>query len=397
MENFRKKSDELPNKEHTAPAGASRRMFIKTLGAGALIAAVVGAGKQVAENDGERILGETISREQEEVALAKARERLRNDFGIEVDFSPLQPHEKEEHGLQGERVEYVVEKRRVCEALLDAFAYYPPVIYKKEAFISIVRVMDSLTLEGESARERIQGIADVEGVLHLQHIEHEGVFPLARRGPLGQLGRENLDKEEFIRTFHHELFHELDDIDDAEWIEQTRGSLSGDISVAQLPYLYREELDKVVKNPAISPEERSAARSESVNNSPIGFATDDGRDNPWEDKATIAEFLLGDPGQFGSPESRDPVLAKKIKFVEKFYFLKSRGIIDEGYWETIRRAKGNSEMAARYHKERSRTLALLSDEVLRDYVRQEIGDQLDDVALKSWREDIMLGIPQAAQ
>ena len=368
---------------------ASRRGFLKALGAGVLIA---GAGLGgVAINDGERILGETLNRKKEEAALAKARERLRNEFGVEVDFSPLQPLEKEEEWLSGESVEHLVEKRRVCEALIDAFAIYPPVIYKKESYISIVRVMDDLKLITDGTPENIHGLAEAEGVLHLRHIEKDGVLPISRRGFFGQVGRKNLDKAGFIGTFHHELFHDLDDIGNEEWVANTRG-VSPQMSTGALVYMYREELDKLANNNTITKSEKDAALKELQ-----GFAYDDGKENPEEDRATIAELLLSAPEELGAPERMDQVLSKKISFIKKFCFQKSRGIMDEGYWETIRHAKGNSEIVARYHKERAEALARLSLDELRAYVEKETGERLDDEKLKSWREDILLGVSDAAK
>ena len=128
-----------PTKEVTPPVETvdmSRRKFLGKIGAVAVIApALTAIGLSPTAK---RAYTETVGREEALHALKEARDRLRLQCGIEVDFGPTQEDEAEA-GYTVKAIETLVDKKEACEKVYEMFSMYPQVLYKKEAIISVVR------------------------------------------------------------------------------------------------------------------------------------------------------------------------------------------------------------------------------------------------------------------
>lgn len=112
-----------------------------------------------------------------------------------------------------------------------------------------------------------------------------------------------VDESILINNFHHELFHMLDD-----------ESLNDEWSKLEPWWHYRYSFYKLFQ----SFDEHNSA----------SFARPYGRNWMDEDKATVAEHLIGQmlPGY-------NPTLQKKYELMKQFYEKKSQGIMNQAFWD----------------------------------------------------------------
>lgn len=384
---FEENEQAPPTEEAAVLKNSARRKFMKGVGAASLAAVIPGA--LVGGLYGERILGETLNRGAVERALQESRNRLRHEFGIEVDFSGAHPQEKEGE-IEGDTIATLVEKRDICDAIAAELSMYPPVIYKKEARISVIRVMDNISYHG---MRTVAGLADTStGVLFLEHTDSarksaDPLSPLVNKIE-AELEAFSSGKENLRFLLGHELFHHIDDVDDDDWSLQTRGWKPGDPpGPAHYHDFYNYELDWALKEKMISQELVSRLKKNYA-----GFARQYGKKNPREDRATISEALFKGAEALSERIKKDETLAKKVKFEKDFFFRKSRGVMNDQYWEWVKKSKGGSKLPAEFQRLQSKHLASLSDEDLRVYVEKYTGERLDNETLKSWRNDILLGV-----
>ena len=72
-----------------------------------------------------------------------------------------------------------------------------------------------------------------------------------------------------------------------------------------------------------------------------GFARAYGRNNYWEDRATVAEGLMTDPKGYFDRGKSDPILNRKIQLMMADFWLRSGGLMTKGYFEDLAADKVN--------------------------------------------------------
>ena len=372
----------------------NRRAFLTNM-AGATVVAGSLSGGVVGQLYGEEILGETIGREEEEKNLTAIRERLRSRHGVEVDFGDTTKAEGN-IGIHGEGPTFLVEKRRVCEAIEDALMQYPPMMYKKRAIISRIRVLDNLEIEKNA---NVAGLAALDyGDMYLEHKEYREENSIAQpSGFLKSLTFTDSEKAaEVMRTkkniqaiFHHELFHLTDMVNEKKWATEARGFSAQPISSSEghLPLLYNHELNSLVKNSGLD-----WSLAEQHRQGITGFASQHARKEALEDRASTIEYLYRKPDEMARRYVEDPELARKIDFMKKEYLTMSRGVMDEGYWEMVRKYPDNPKMIAEFVKLKSRMLVGLSDEAFKKFMLEKYKLEVSDKEVAEWRAEIALGI-----
>lgn len=366
------------------PESPSRRKFLFNAGAAALISSVPAAIPYLVDV-GRKVSGETIEREALEKELSNLREHLRTERDVEVDFSPIFPNEED---VSGESLDYVIEKRDLCKALIQSFDMYPPFMHKQTG-LSVIRVVNDLKLyenvDETKVKSDIAGLAKSDrGVMYVEYAEQrpqitdtdswiadkiDKVFPSSPE-----------DKIERLKLImHHELEHFIEksqSIDEASYQKTTRGYAAGDkagkTDKFDLDYLYQYELDYLSNINFISSEEK-----ERMERRYRGFANNYGRTNGREDRASIAESLLRGSSTYSALLERaktDLILSNKIEFLKNYYFAKSHGTMDSGYWDFLKKEDIDSESIAAYLKVRAKILSSMTDDAYVTHIERRLKD-----------------------
>jgi hypothetical protein len=388
---------EQHNKSFQEEINESRRKFLKDAAITAALAPIaltVPKGFEI----GRKMYGETIDRENVESELNTLREQLRNERGVEIDFGKVFSVEKEvdfgdvlsiekEPGIEGESLDFLVEKRAVCQMLLEEFALYPSFTHKNTG-LSIIRVVNNLKYDNEVGTA---GLADsAEGVMHLEYEEKGWEIKTADEQVAhvvsALIPQEGTNIERMRSTFHHEMEHFIDRVDANEWSKETRGYVFGEgLTLEQAAYLYDNELSVYQKNGTIG-EEEMVKYSLGIK----GFARRYGRRNHAEDRATIAETLYApqDRDAFTKRLEKDDVLAAKVEKIKEIYFKQSRGLMDRTYWNLVQKEEDNQIIISKYLNMRAQMLIKLSGDAFMQYIQNETGDEVDVDDAQEWRESL---------
>ncbi len=383
--------NETPIVQPSGLENPSRRGFLKRAGAVALGVASAGTLGVVARLDGENIISETLERDEAQRGLREIRERLRAQYGVEVDFSPVSGNE-ESLDVRGDPLSFLREKQKACEAIERALMQYPPMMYKKRAIISRIRVVNNLVWDGDSG---VSGLSmRNKGDMYLEYNERHDV-PL--QSQIEKLLMTNTERDLHISrhieyNFHHEIEHMIDDVDSSKWLTDARGLSASLEENRAYPYLlYHDELDTLTGSSSLSFTE--AQQYKSANS---GFAVPYGKTSDDEDRATIMQCLYLVPEIITRRMETDTPLSQKVGFMKSEYFRMSRGVMDDKYWEVVTQYKDNPKMIAEYVKLQSARLLHMSDEELIAHAQtQDITLSAED--LKTWRDEIALGVPKEAQ
>lgn len=366
----------------------SRREFLKGLGAGIVASGLAAAPiieKIATKQEGAE------GREEIERQITELREKLRSERGIEIDFSPVFPNEAEE-GFQGIALESLIEKRDVCESVAKTLDLYPPFMHK-ETGLSIIRVMNDLKAEDWNSYTNSSKTVDPagmtasqEGVMYFEYKEDNPIDPV--RSKEGE-ARYASKQERMSSILNHELFHFIENSDffyrdDYEYNQgyllETRGH---DYEVDKMPPApYNGEINSLVRLNKISPEVADQLREDTR-----GFARRYGKASFAEDRATVVEALYDRKLAAGRLEE-DEVLAKKMKFMKRYYFERSRGLMNHNYWDLVHNPAADSELVANYLKVQADILTSMSDEALLMYMKDSVGDQVDLEHAKKWKQEL---------
>lgn len=363
---------------------------MKTLGAGAAAAV---AGPFLADR-GEKLYGETLGREALEKELKTLRDRLRDERGIDVDFSSVFPNEAEGLGLKGSAVEYLAEKRELCEALLDALDLYPPFLHRN-AGISVVRMMNDMRrddLEVGVKNQDILGMAERgNDTLYAEFVERHS------DGPDGQLSvaintafpSRAKRREKFQSTIHHELEHFTEHdapVDHLQYSGFTRGfRYERNFTGEDLAVAYDFEIEALAKEGIIS-----VQTAVKLLRNYYGFANPYGKTNFFEDRASVAQNLLGSREQRSRLLERtknDPILLKKVEFMKRHYFEKSFGLMDGMYWDLLEKPESDHKTMAEYLKARAALVGRMSNEEFAASIRGVLGEDVR-VDMEAWKAQI---------
>ncbi|MBP6881604.1 MAG: twin-arginine translocation signal domain-containing protein [Candidatus Pacebacteria bacterium] len=369
------------------PEGFSRREFLKGLGAGVVASGFAAA--PIIEKIATKQEG-VEDREEIERQITELREKLRSERGIEIDFSPIFPGESEE-GFQGVALESLIEKRDVCESVAKTLDLYPPFMHK-ETGLSIIRVMNDLKAEDWNSYTNSSKTVDPagmtasqEGVMYFEYKEDNPIDPV--RSKEGE-ARFSSKQERMSTILNHELFHFIEnsdffDRDDYEYNQryllETRGH---DYEMDKMPPApYNGEINSLVRLNKISPEVADQLREDTR-----GFARRYGKASFAEDRATVVEALYDQKLSAGRQE--DTVLTEKMKFMKRYYFERSRGLMNHNYWELVHNPAADSELVSNYLKIQADIITGMSDEALVMYMKESIGDEVDLEHAKKWKQEL---------
>jgi hypothetical protein len=165
-----------------------------------------------------------------------------------------------------------------------------------------------------------------------------------------------------------------------EYSRETRDFWYGDSKLPSI--LYTMEIDYLESQKALTPEEAAKLR---INY--YGFARRYGKTNFSEDKATVAEALFC-PEIIGDRLNKDTVLSKKMAFLKRSYFMRSRGTMNQVYWELVQKGQFGPQEISEYLDLQKEFLSQLSDEDLVQYVQSETGKTLTSENILEWRETL---------
>ncbi|MBP6881128.1 MAG: hypothetical protein KBC35_00685 [Candidatus Pacebacteria bacterium] len=360
------------NNPISAPeTGYNRRDFLKAMGALAVSAIIDRPHAQAAEEQ-----GPDSSHVEKEVATL--REELRSVYDVEVDFSPLFPKEAEK-GMQSVPVEQTIEKKHICEAILNALHMYPPRMVK-ETQISIVRAVNDLKIDLNRS---------IAGILH----KDEGVISVefahdpSLQNQTGKETGESLQTkiEKIKEIVHHEIEHQielLDEISDKEYIDKTRTEIENGESYYPIVYGYLNELKAHLGNGLLK-----RVDVDLILEHDEGFARVYGRKDPQEDRATIVESLFGrNATQLYERAKTDLVLKKKIDFMKQYYFKQSYGVMDETYWRIAEVDDGIR--AAQHISQRTFTLSNLDEQKFMTHIQDTLGEKANAIEIKKWQKSL---------
>ncbi len=204
----------------------------------------------------------------------------------------------------------ISEAAKALRALKEEIAEYPRE-YIDNCHLGRIRIGSKVSMTTEkSAAEPVGGFADWrEGEKRQLYLALEE--------------SDSADSDHFRSSVHHELFHMSDknlehsfeEIDE-EWSRLNPGGKSD--------YLRRGYSVWHDPNSTTQQTERSS-----------GFANAYGKENEWEDRATVAELLMTNPKEAERLAEEDPVLKAKIEKIKELYKQRSNGKMDDEYFRNL--------------------------------------------------------------
>ncbi|OGZ08487.1 MAG: hypothetical protein A3C93_02645 [Candidatus Lloydbacteria bacterium RIFCSPHIGHO2_02_FULL_54_17] len=251
------------------------------------------------------LVEETIMKEGTEQELFAYLERLKNDFGVEVDFSETSGNSKEASA----RELSLAEKKDLAENVYQALSLYPKEYIEQIGLRKIrgVKWMDVPRLDWyKKYLSNLKGYVDREHKDTL-HLNKESV-----NSALGEtFGWANNERMRYAT--HHELYHVADEhigdeAFDAQWVAdgKERGATPPDLG------------------------KYFGMRGE-------GYATKYGSTSPHEDRAEIAAMLLTRHGRMMRLAGKEAAIEDKITKIKEEFKTRSSGLIDGFYWELLQR------------------------------------------------------------
>lgn len=270
-----------------------RRGFLKgLLGIGAL--AAVG-GQPLKE-----LFEETITPEQLEKELQECTEKLRSEYGIDIDFSAIPDTRGSSYPLS------LAERCDFAKSISEAVELYPK-SYISGSGLKTVQGVKWLALKNQK-----DPMATTEGYF----VKNDpGRLVVNKEDIVNYFFKDKFgwgNSERTKATFHHEFYHKMD------------------------PHLhdkgYNNEWDKESLGKGAEPRrvhflDNFAIRRE-------GFTSAYGAvHGSSEDRAEIAAALFTDPVKLEQLATGEPALLDKVEKIKKEYFDNSKGLFDETYWK----------------------------------------------------------------
>ncbi len=259
------------------------------------------------------LLEETVLSESTEGELSSYLEKLKTEFGVEVDFSgDLKDPEMSVRTLS------LAEKRDLLETLYSAFRLYPRE-YVENVGLKTVRGVKWLALRGSGLQQYVRSSRG-----YVQRSDNTTVN-INKEPTTGFLvdafGWTNRHTVE--RVFHHEFYHASDvhraDIAfNKDWGDEAR-RLQGEEGGRDL-FSGRKE----------------------------GHATAYGGTSPKEDRAEIASMLMTEYRELLELAKHEPALANKIQKIKKEFAARSAGLMDDTYWDLLH--NGSAQLAQEYFR-----------------------------------------------
>ncbi len=240
---------------------------------------------------------------------------LRIVYGLEVGLKGKDPYDHHDARFGGL---YLAEAGEAVQVLKEEIRKYPPE-YIKEMGIPRLRTVVNLKIPSRGSKPRL---VDCSGMV-IMETRQLYWSPDFRDEPFSR------------KSIHHELEHDRE---------------ASDVFFGRKTSCYDawskfHEGDKDVYIGGASYDDMSNEDLKALDS--IGFARVYGRVDEGEDRATIAELLMTDPVGAFNRVSKDSLLNAKIEYLKADYYLRSRGRmndwyfedlaegrIGEGYWET---------------------------------------------------------------
>lgn len=354
-----------------------RRSFLKALGAGALVASGILPNEAKAKSG-----YEDYDLNKLESTTHAIREEISKRYGIEIDFSPVFPSE-EESKIAAFPIKHIFEKYLICLAIKDSLQLYPPFLLKN-TLTTVIRVVNNLSYMDSGSTVGLSDASD--GVIHLEY-------------DTLSCGNELNQKEDDVmirfylramkETLHHELEHmieENDSISDVEY-HKTRIVLYEGKREQLMQHAYKYEIEDFLEEKWISEK-----KAEELLAGTEGFPTEYARKSEKEDRASVAEQLLGSKSkELLHRIKTDQVLKQKVEFMEAFFFEKSYGLMDEKYWSLVHN-EAEPEFVEKYIKTMAGYLSTLNKEKYFAFMQKKLKSYNRSVSvdtLKIWREKLL--------
>ena len=286
--------DQAIQETQTESVDRGRRNFLKgMLGVTALLAV---GGQPLAELLREEVLPEDLERE-----LDAHREKLKGEYGLELDFDPITSANESSKELS------LAERTDFAKDIYDGAQRYPKSYFNNIGLKAVQGVKWYDNKKGDDPLVVLGGFyrgADPEKVV------------INKESPMGYVVRDKFgwgNDASVKYIFHHEAYHKSDEhISHADSFNAN----------------WRQESAKL--GAPMTPDVRDVFSIRKP-----GFATSYGDLMPWEDRAEIAALLLTDPARAESLAKEEPVLALKIKEIKEEYKRHSGGMMDETYWKLL--------------------------------------------------------------
>ncbi len=372
-----------PKPEESVGSGAGekvdsgRRDFLKTIGAGALVVSgIVPFSKVMAA---EKEPSDKNNREQIQKSTHEMRKEISCEYGIEIDFSPIFPQEVGRR-VMGGPVEEIVQKHNICVAILNSLRQYPSFLVRS-AHVPVIRVLNALSYKDNEGTAGLSTFG--EGVMHVEYSPRSYNDEVPYEYEDSKEMYANLDTVE--ETVHHEIEHFLENDGSVQENEYgaTQVVVKNGKKVHLMKYAYTYEIVDFVSKGTLSKRD-----ADKILNNTEGFATNYGRSSEHEDRASVAEQMLGPL----APElfyriKKDVILRNKVNFMKEFFFKKSYGLMNSAYWDFVERGM-DSNVVTQYLKEKAQLLCQQSDFVFAHLINEKRSKRISAVELKVWKQQL---------
>ena len=295
------------------PPSASKRKFLK-LGALAVAGAVIGYPKLKDE------ALNIFSEEELKKDIKELVNFLRNNYGLDIKADIFGTPRDGDYYIKGENPS-LAEQKQALVWLRREIGKYPSICIKNSRLKSIFLVKNLV-----AGADNVGGVTIGENLFISLGGNYVDLYNL-----LGWL-----DSSEFKETFHHELFHAVENIDNPDWAKLNKGGENAYLKAWQYNLNWRD-LDK-----ELEAEVKQFIR-------PIGFASQYGQTNEFEDKATVAQLLITNPQRAFSLAQKDTVFSKKLEVCKKAFKELSDGKMDESFWQDLMAGKVDEDYWFKSH------------------------------------------------
>ncbi len=277
--------------ELTQPESVGRRNFLRGVFAAGVVAAV--GGQPIRE-----LFEETLTPEQTEKELTECLEKLKSEYGVEIDFSELKDADKKIEHLS------LAEQRDFAESMLGALEVYPK-SYVHGSGLTTIKTGKHLRIESDNSKT-----SKTEAYFSSKYPERVLISKESFEGYLtDKFGWDN--DRRMKSTFHHEFYHQNDPhVHDRAF---NHGWTMEEATKGADPHFHTQDVFSIRRE---------------------GFASTYGAlGGAAEDRAEVAAALLLDPEAFERIALDEPALVDKIQKIKKEFFDRSHGIMDETYWK----------------------------------------------------------------
>lgn len=307
-------------------------------------AAIAGAGAGLAFHpDVKRKVKEFIWSEEIKKEINERRDRIKEKWGINVYFTPVDKLEMKD-GYGGSELS-PLQQRDSLEWIEHELTKYPPMFFKENVDIQYIRIVNCLKTKREDS-------ANGFAALHYETSPSKQGINLGYRSKSHDfLKFEDVDRSRFAGTFHHELFHRFD---------------------------YMTPIDNAEVWAPLNPEGQKAYYRDSKERKEIklkkGFSDTYGQENEYEDKAVIYSRMMKNYKKLAEYcQKNDEILGRKVEFLKGILFHGTYGLMDEEYWQTDK-----SKIDEQYFKRKAEEIISLSYEEMLERYNKLVRDLPED-------------------